>query len=1492
MSDGAQLEERYELDIAIIGMDGRYPGAVDLGAFWRNLCEETDVQEMFAPDNLEELVDDLIWRDASFVHAGYPLANAEEFDAAFFDITPKEAAATDPQQRLFLECCWQAMENAGYVPGEGNTRVGVFASANFNAYWAKRAADLRLTIPARYMETVIGNDKDYMATRVAWKLGLTGPALAVQSACSSSLAGISLAAQSLQLHQCDMALAGAAALRTPQRAGYLALDEGGMARDARCHSFGAGASGMIDGHGVGVVLLKRLGDALRDNDNILAVIRGSAINNDGRRKVSFSAPSVDGQRDVIVEALENAELTADDIDYVEAHGTGTPLGDPIEVAALNQVWQGSRKDRCWLGSVKSNIGHLDAASGVTAVIKTTLALMNEQLPASLNGEPPNPAIDFAQGPFQVNTQLRPWPRGDRPRRAGISSFGLGGTNAHLILQEAPLRPAADVSEGEQLIILSARSENALRVRRRQLADYMRRHPQIPLADVAFTLQIGRKDFDWRCARVCRNREEVIDWLDTDDDIAEPQKPVGVSFILPGVGQQHAGMGAELYRREAAYRVAVDRCCERLNVLLGRDLRDYLYPADPRQREMAESMALTMSALFVTEYAMTQLWQAYGVTPDAMIGHSLGQYLAAHLAGVFTLDAVLELVVRRADLIETTPAGAMLVVHADEARVRALLPTAISLGAINAPSLCMVSGLADDIEAFSRRLRDERIVAMPLAAARAGHSHLLEDILPSFHRVLNNFTLSPPVRPLMCNLSGDWLSEQEAIDPEYWVRHLRETVQFARGMERLAADAGNNIIIDMGPGGGLSTLLRHQRVRFEPDQQIISFGSAQADAHTHWLQALANVWLTGQGIDWTPVLQDARGRRVALPGYPFERQRYVLETEESVAPEREMPSVQQGVRAWLPGWARALPPVPPANNADATVWLCAEPDSLSELIRTRLEQSGRRVIALSIGQHEGWRQVDALDGECWRQLWRTLPTPTHILQLWPLDERLPARFGYDALLAFSQGAQDMGERTQSLRLTLASAGVCNIAGNESSRVAHASLLGAATVLPREIPGIRCQVADVSRDDSSQQKADNLLASLFGADWPPDGVCAWRGRQYWLREMMLLPWPEAEQGRLALRDNGRYLVLGGTGGIGHTLALGIARHCTAPYLVLVGRQALCGEREQLCTALADAGATVSYLALDLSDAATVTDTLGELIRQEGRFHGVIHAAGSVSGGLMQLGDRHAQESNLCCKADAMLTLEPVLQQSPPDFVLLCSSLSSFSPSPGQADNTAANFVLDSYALSGRLPCAVLAVNWDYWLDVGMIQALAEQHQALTGSAITEGMCAAEAVEILPSLLALLPLGQVAVSGRDLAALLHARERDDIRHFERRAVANRAHRRPALRERFVEPESDLQWVLAKLWGEGLGIDRIGIHDDYCELGGDSLMAIALTARIRETLRINFTIRTLFDYPTVAALAEYLRCQYDECEQIAALIREVSSMDERQLAERLAFLDGDQPC
>lgn len=308
--------------------------------------------------------------------------------------------------------------------------------------------------------------------------------------------------------------------------------------------------------------------------------------------------------------------------------------------------------------------------------------------------------------------------------------------------------------------------------------------------------------------------------------------------------------------------------------------------------------------------------------------------------------------------------------------------------------------------------------------------------------------------------------------------------------------------------------------------------------------------------------------------------------------------------------------------------------------------------------------------------------------------------------------------------------------------------------------------------------------------------------------------------------------------------------------------------------------------------MTDTLGELIRQEGRFHGVIHAAGSVSGGLMQLGDRHAQESNLCCKADAMLTLEPVLQQSPPDFVLLCSSLSSFSPSPGQADNTAANFVLDSYALSGRLPCAVLAVNWDYWLDVGMIQALAEQHQALTGSAITEGMCAAEAVEILPSLLALLPLGQVAVSGRDLAALLHARERDDIRHFERRAVTNRAHRRPALRERFVGPESDLQWVLAKLWGEGLGIDRIGIHDDYCELGGDSLMAIALTARIRETLRINFTIRTLFDYPTVAALAEYLRCQYDECEQIAALIREVSSMDERQLAERLAFLDGDQPC
>lgn len=1481
MNDGVRREQQPELDIAIIGMDGRYPGAADLDAFWRNLCEETDVQETFAPDSLDEPVEAHIRQDARFVHAGYPLADAEGFDAAFFDITPKEAAATDPQQRLFLECCWQAMENAGYVPGEGNTRVGVFASANFNAYWAKRAAGLRLTVPARYMETVIGNDKDYMATRVAWKLGLTGPALAVQS---------------LQLHQWDMALAGAAALRTPQRVGYLALEDGGMARDARCHSFGAGASGMIDGHGVGVVVLKRLGDAQRDGDNILAVICGAAVNNDGRRKVSFSAPSVDGQRDVIAEALENADLTADDIDYVEAHGTGTPLGDPIEVAALNQVWQGSRRERCWLGWVKSHIGHLDAASGVTAVIKTTLALMNEQLPASLNSEPANPAIDFAQGPFRVNARLRPWPRGERPRRAGVSSFGLGGTNAHLILQEAPPRLAADDAPREELLILSARNESALRARRRQLADYLRRHPQVPLADVAFTLQTGRKAFDWRCARLCRDRDAAIAWLEADEDLIAPRPHAGVSFILPEVGQQHVGMGAALYQQEAAYRAAVDRCCERLNALLGQDLRDYLYQpaahAEQRRRRMAQSMPLNMCALFVSEYAMAQLWQAYGVTPDAMIGHSLGQYLAAHLAGVFTLDAVLELVVRRAELIETTPAGAMLAVRAEEARVRALLPASISLGAVNAPGLCMVSGLADDIDAFGRRLRAERIVAMPLAAARAGHSHLLEAILPAFRRLLSDFTLSPFTRPLMCSLRGDWLSERDAQDPEYWVRHLRETVQFARGMERLAADAGDNIVIDIGPGGGLSALLRQQRVRFAPDRQVSSFAAAQADARAHWLSALGNIWQAGQSVDWTPMAREGgMRRRVALPGYPFERRRYVPEAAESDAGDADTAPAPQGVRAWLPGWRRALPPTASASAAGTTVWLCAEPGPLSARVRSCLELAGRQVIALSVGRHEGWRQVNALDGACWRQLWRTLPTPTHILQLWPLDEQLPARFGYDALLAFSQGAAGMDARAP-LRLTLASSGLCNIAGNEPCRVEHASLLGAATVLTQEIPGIRCQVVDIGRDDAPQRQADNLLTSLSGDDWPADGLCAWRGSQYWRRTLTPLPWPEAERGRRALQDNGRYLVLGGTGGIGHTLALGIARHCTAPHLVLVGRQALCAERERLCAELTDAGATVDYLALDLRDAAAMTDTLATLIGREGRFNGVIHAAGSVSGGLMQLGDRRAQESNLRCKGDAMLALEPVLRQSPPDFVLLCSSLSSFSPTPGQADNTAANFMLDGYAQSGRLPCAMLAVNWDYWLDTGMIRALAQQHQELTGSAITEGIRVHEAMAILLPLLALLPLGQVAVAGRDLAPLLLARQHGDIRHFERRAANHDAHRRPALRERFVEPESDLQWVLAALWGESLGIDRVGINDDYSELGGDSLMAIALAARIRETLCIPFAIRTLFEYPNVAALAGYLQERCEECEQIAALVRQVSALDERQLADRLAALDGEQPC
>ncbi|HKI72892.1 MAG TPA: type I polyketide synthase, partial [Verrucomicrobiae bacterium] len=655
-------------------------------------------------------------------------------------------------------------------------------------------------------QIMLASDKDYLPTRVSYKLNLRGPSLTVQTACSTSLVAVCLACQNLLNYQCDMALAGGVSITFPQKKGLLYQEGGIISPDGHCRAFDADAGGTVSGDGVGIVVLRRLSDALADGDHVCAVIKGCAINNDGSLKIGYTAPSIDGQAEVIAMAQANANVEPDSISCLEAHGTGTPLGDPIEIAGLTKAFRAGTTATgfCAIGSVKSNIGHLDAAAGVAGLIKTVLALQHQQLPPSLHFQRPSPKVDFANSPFYVNDKLREWKPGRTPRRAGVSSFGIGGTNAHVVLEETPAVEPSGQSRPWQLLLLSAKTESALETSAANLAEYLRKNPEINLADVAFTLQAGRKPFGHRRMAVCRSVPEAVQALAGRDakrvfDGQPGEEQPRVAFMFPGQGAQQVGMGRELYQTEAVFREQVNRCCEILQPHLELDLRTILYPEADKLQQAAEQLSqtfLTQPALFVIEYALAQLWMSWGTQPQAMIGHSVGEYVAACLAGVFSLEDALALIAARGRLVQKQPPGAMLAVRLPEPEIKTLLGSKLSLAAVNAASLCVASGPHDAIETLEKKLKERGAACRRLHTSHAFHSEMVEPALHLFTAKVRKVMLNPPQIPCVSNVTGKWITAQEATDPNYWAAHLRQTVRFADGLGELV-QGHRGILLEVG-----------------------------------------------------------------------------------------------------------------------------------------------------------------------------------------------------------------------------------------------------------------------------------------------------------------------------------------------------------------------------------------------------------------------------------------------------------------------------------------------------------------------------------------------------------------------------------------------------------------------------------------------------------------------------------------------------------------------
>ncbi len=1504
------MNEIRDTDIAIIGMNGRFPGANSIEEFWQNL--ENGVESIARFSEAELLATGVppeVLADDNYIRAGTKLENIKDFDASFFGFSPQEASILDPQHRLFLECAWEVLEQAGYMGDKEQALIGLYAGTGTSQYLRQHLyGNSVLGESVSNYQLRLATETDFLPTRVAYKLNLTGPAVSVQTACSTSLVAIHLASQALLNGDCDLALAGGVSLKLPQTSGYLYQPGMIFSPDGHCRAFDAEARGTLGGSGVGVVLLKLASEAIAARDRIHGLIKGSAINNDGNQKVGFTAPSIDGQAKAIAEAQAIAEVSADSITYIEAHGTGTELGDPIEIAALTQAFRQTtdKKEYCAIGSLKSNIGHLDTAAGVAGLIKTTLALQHGKIPPSLNCQTPNPKIDWRNSPFFVNTTLRDWPKGATPRRAGVSSFGIGGTNAHAILEEAPsLSPRSVSPRRSQLLVLSAKTESALTPMATNLASHLQQHSDLPLVDAAYTLSIGRRAFPYRCALVATTHEEAISALGSAPGLAGQAKAnPEIIFLFPGQGSQYINMGRQLYEGETVFATAIDRCAEILAPELGLDLRALIYPSPEEIEEATQHLmqtAIAQPAIFTVEYALMRLWESWGISPQSAIGHSIGEYVAACRAGVFELEDVLPLLALRGRLIQDLSPGAMLSVPMSAGELQPLLENDCAIAAENESKRCVVSGPPEAIATLAEQLRSRGIESRPLHTSHAFHSPMMNPILAPYAEAVARVALNPPQMPFISSLTGTWITREQATDPHYWSQHLRGTVCFTKGLAELWGDKGQ-ILLEVGPGRTLSTFAQRHPLATNEGVVVTSMRHPRETRsdRTVILQALGQLWQAGASVDWSGVYAGQNCDRVPLPTYPFERQRFWLDPPQFTArdsfPAPPAPTRSRNPADWfyLPSWQRiSLPVLPPPSPGKESWLIFLDRYGLGAALVEGLKATGEKVYIVEVGDHFAQISTDTYclppgEAEGYRSLQQALARegnlPARIVHLWSvtetplqatLEEKLrnletPQDLSFYSLVFL---AQAWGKQSLSCQLTAITNAMQDVLGGELNAPEKALLLGPVGVIPEEYPQMACRSIDIDFPNKGEtvpprELIDKLLAEL---QTPIDeAAIAYRGSYRWVQsfEPISLPSPAPERSRL--KPEGVYLLTGGLGGIGLEIA-GYLAETAAAKLVLVGRSPFPPQENwkqwlaenppddpitlkiRRLSHLESLGAQVLVCQADVSDAAAMTPLIAKARHRFGAINGVIHAAGVPDGGLIHQKTRESANRQMAAKVRGTIVLDTLLQDCPPDFWVLFSSLNSVKPVSGQVDYCGSNAFLDAFAASRRgevFPFTV-AINWYGWQEVGMAAAAARDARHPDRQ---DYLSPKEGVEAFARILQQ-PFTRVLVSTLPLTESQLKIWRDDgFRAEPPQPRKTNRHLRPNLSVPYVPPRNAAEATAIAVWEEILGIESIGVDDNFLDLGGDSLIATQMITRLRRVLDRHLSVASLFETPTVAELVASL--------------------------------------
>ena len=1419
------LDDEAIEEVAVVGMAGRFPGAGDLEELWRNLRDGVESITFFSDaELLASGVDPGLLSNPAFVRASGVLEGADRFDAGFFGYGPREAAILDPQQRVFLECAWEALEQAAVASSAG--RVGVYAGSIFSTYLLRNL--LPQAAAGEAWPMVLANDKDTLSTRVSYELDLRGPSVTVQTACSTSLVAVHLARQSLLDYDCDLALAGGVAVRFPQVSGYLSQEGGIFSPDGRCRAFDARARGTIFTSGVGIVVLKRLSEALEDGDTIRAVLKGSAINNDGSNKVGFTAPGVEGQAEVVARCLALAGVNPETVGYVECHGTATPMGDPIEVAALTRAFRAAgagRRGFCALGSIKSNLGHLDAAAGVAGLIKAVLAVERGEIPPTLHFETPNPEIDFAGSPFFVNDRLRAWDGGDAPRRAGVSSLGIGGTNAHVIVEQAPPLPETDPARPAQLLVLSARTPSALERAAERLAGHLESRGGQDLGDVAFTLQAGRRALPWRRAVVCRGREDAVAALRYGGRAVAgraAESAPGVAFLLPGAGHHLTGTGSEVYREEKVFRDEIDRAAEIVRPVLDEDLRDVLFPAAGQEEAAGRRLSCLnfgLPALFAVETALARLWMSWGIRPDALLGHSRGEYVAAHLAGVMSLEDALLLVTERGRLIEQLPRGAVLAVPLAEAEVVSLLSPELSLAAVNGPLQCVVSGPEEGVSRLRAELAARGVESKVVPASRPYHSREMEPLIEPFAKAVRRVTLRPPEIPLLSGMTGRWATAEEMTDPVYWALSMRRTVRFADALEALLAEPGR-VLLEVGPGRALSRLARRTCDARGDAERVIaaSLDTGNGSEPEALLHALGRLWTAGVEVDWKGFHAGERRRRVPLPSYPFERERHWMEARPARAAYGvPAPAAGSDPSGWflLPSWRRSVPPAASPVSGAGSWLVLVDGCGLGEELARRLEQEDEQVVRVA-----GSAEVDGALLEADLRGVLHLRAVTRAGAPAP-DLAQARRLGLDSLDSLTRALAAAGR--EDVTVVAVSNGVQRVTGEEELCPAKATLLGWARTPPSG--RIRRRSVDIVLPEPGSARrvrlVERLLAEVRSTAAEP--VVAWRGEDRWVPSLEPATLPAPSRPAAWLRPGGSYLVTG-------EAALAAARRLTEAAPVRIAwiappGPALGGSLDQ-GHALEDTGAEVLLLEADPSSEDSLRRALARCEEVWGMLDGVIALPGR-GGPAEWMRD--------------VLALDAALGDDRPAGFF---ALSSWNEPPAavrdRSELWAAGALLDAVAQAraARGAAPAVAIDWRPGTDLGSDEAFAA----------------------LERILAHRPAAQVVVS------LPARRPAEDLSED----AAEEA-------DGGIPGDDPLALRIAAIWREVLGVRRVGLHDSFFDLGGDSLIALQVTSRLREAFPVELPMRALFETPTLSGLRDVVE------EALTRHLEELPEEEAQRLVESL---------